>query len=503
MNTLKYKWILYFIVLVTITTIGVQVYWNYKNYEASKQVLTNDIQLSLDTAVDKYFANLAETKTIALALDENTGETMFSKTGNVDTIFHDVKIVTSGLLNLDSTKTEKKAMVFKEQAFDTHTFFDTRTNDSIKIRKVELHKNNRFPIKNISDSIHLNSFRALTSKVIISMTSDSINLAKVDSLFKEELKIKQLNINHKLVLKSWLSKTQETLKNKDLPLKLFIVSKSAFLPKHNELKAFFTNETKIILKRILSSILISMLLILAVVSCLFYLLKIIKQQKQLAEVKNDLISNITHEFKTPITTVSAALESLKNFNAIENKQKTETYLDISKVQLLKLNTMVEKLLETATLDSDSLNLNKEKANISNLLFTLINKFKIQTEKSIQLSTKQNTAEASIDTFHFDNAINNILDNAIKYGGNNIDIELSQNSQTTCISISDDGNTLTKSNQDRVFEKFYRVPKGNTHDIKGFGIGLYYTKQIIQKHKGTIHLELKKNKTIFKISIPNA
>ncbi len=246
----------------------------------------------------------------------------------------------------------------------------------------------------------------------------------------------------------------------------------------------------------------STILVLAVISCLLYLLKIIKNQKQLAEVKNDLISNITHEFKTPIATIGVAIESIKNFNVLDDKEKTKTYLNMSNNQLSKLNVMVEKLLETATLDSDSLKLEKENYNIAEILLSIVDKHKIQTEKPISYTATSNKITANIDVFHFENAINNILDNAIKYGGNTIKINLSQNSIAFTVSISDNGNSLTKSNKDKIFEKFYRVPKGNTHDVKGFGIGLYYAKKIAEKHGGTMHLDLENNTTTFKISMPN-
>ncbi|MCK5401727.1 MAG: HAMP domain-containing histidine kinase, partial [Flavobacteriaceae bacterium] len=239
------------------------------------------------------------------------------------------------------------------------------------------------------------------------------------------------------------------------------------------------------------------------ISCLFYLLKIIKHQKQLAEVKNDLISNITHEFKTPISTISVALESIKNFNVIDDKEKTKSYLDMSSSQLSKLNVMVEKLLETATLDSDSLDLNKEPVNITDLLQTIIDKHQIQTEtKKINFRSSSENIIANVDVFHFENAINNIIDNAIKYGGNEISVYLKQHENTFEISISDNGKSLTKKNKDKIFEKFYRVSKGNTHDVKGFGIGLYYAKKIIEKHNGNIHLDLNNILTTFKISLPN-
>ncbi|VAV85254.1 Two-component system sensor histidine kinase, partial [hydrothermal vent metagenome] len=262
-------------------------------------------------------------------------------------------------------------------------------------------------------------------------------------------------------------------------------------------------ETKVILKRILTGILISTLLVLAVVSCLFYLLKIIKHQKQLAEVKNDLISNITHEFKTPIATISVALESIKNFNVIDDKEKTKSYLDMSNNQLSKLNVMVEKLLETATLDSESLKLIKEDCNITELLKSIIDKHQIQANgKTINFTTSDEEFIADVDVFHFENAINNVIDNAIKYGGEIISVTLTTHKNTFEIAISDSGNTITKANKDKVFEKFYRIPKGNTHDVKGFGIGLYYTKKIIEKHQGTIQLDLNNKQTTFKISLPN-
>ena len=135
--------------------------------------------------------------------------------------------------------------------------------------------------------------------------------------------------------------------------------------------------------------------------------------------------------------------------------------------------------------------------------TLINKHKLSTEKEIVFNSELNNLEAKVDLFHFENAINNVLDNAIKYGGEKISIELSKHSNAFVISISDNGNSLTNSSKQKIFEKFYRVPKGNTHDVKGFGIGLYYTKKIIEKHNGAIDLELNNGWTTFKITMPNA
>ena len=279
------------------------------------------------------------------------------------------------------------------------------------------------------------------------------------------------------------------------------LSKSSFLPPDSVLSIHFSNETKIILKRILSGILLSLLLVLTVIMCLFYLLNIIKRQKQLAEVKNDLISNITHEFKTPIATISTALEAIENFNVVDDPDKTKKYAAISSHQLGKLSQMVEKLLETATLDSERLVLKKEKTDIIQLTERLVEKYALLGEKELVFHTNKDQQFFNIDTFHFENAISNLIDNAIKYGGDNISINAKVLERSLLITVSDDGPEIPKTHKEKIFEKFYRIPTGNTHDVKGFGIGLYYSKHIIEKHGGSITLKREDNFNIFQITLP--
>ena len=241
---------------------------------------------------------------------------------------------------------------------------------------------------------------------------------------------------------------------------------------------------------------------LSVIFCLIYLLKIISTQKELAEIKNDLINNITHKFKTPIATISAAIEAIESFNATDNKEKTKQYAAISAFQLKKLHQMVEKLLETATLDSESLMLQKEPINIVDLIAKIVKKYKLLTQKNINFTTNVDSRMIEIDVFHFENAISNLVDNAIKYGGDIIEINLNSVLNITEISVADNGKGIDKSHQERIFDKFFRVPKGNTHDIKGFGIGLYYTKKIMEKHDGSVNIISNFENTIFKLQIPN-
>jgi two-component system phosphate regulon sensor histidine kinase PhoR len=498
MNDKRYQWILYIIVFVILGTISIQVFWNYKNYLVNKQQLINDVQVSLDNAVEGYYANLAENNTIAFAYQTN--ESNFIESGKLDSLIHKIEISGNNLKSLDSIAVElfDGIEIYKAAKPDSFLLSIQDTGKKFASTKFKGIYREQLHI----DSILQMDFRRLTSKVIISMTNDTLQLKDIDSLFHDELLRKKLTISYGLLYTGFNNETLYINPNIVKSAVLNTTTKSPFLDHKGVLKAHFTNTTKIILKRIFTGILISTLLVLAVISCLFYLLKIIKHQKQLAEVKNDLISNITHEFKTPIATISVALESIKNFNVIDDKEKTKKYLDLSNNQLLKLNVMVEKLLETATLDSDSLDLIKEECNITGLLISIIEKHRMQiTDKTIRFNSSEDVM-TKVDVFHFENAINNIIDNAIKYGGEIISINLKKQNNRIDISISDNGNSLTKDNKDKIFEKFYRVSKGNTHDVKGFGIGLYYAKKIIEKHGGNIHLDLNNDLTTFKISLPN-
>lgn len=502
MNDKRYKWILYTIVAVIITTVGIQVYWNYKNYQNNKQQLINDVQISLDKSVDDYYAALAERTTFSV---------FFDKDKNLDSLKGDQKL-SNIFKNIDETDKEFTNLNdIEANTIEGITIIKGLKADSLMLQKRIKNNKHLFSVPEKKDSLNASKFDVLTSKIMFSINNDSLNLKKIDSLLSKELRRKKINIDFELNFEN--GNIQEKFTPKTIEIKsnsisnknefLTTTSKSTFLPKNSTLLIGFTNETKVILYRILGGILISTILVLAVISSLFYLLKIIKHQKQLAEVKNDLISNITHEFKTPIATISAAIESISKFNIIEDKEKTKEYLNMSSNQLDRLNVMVEKLLETATLDSDNLELNKENINLVDLLETLISRYIMQfPEKTFKSNFQLKSLIVNADVFHIENALNNILDNAVKYGGDIISVKLMSTKNDSVILISDNGNSLTKVNKDQIFDKFYRVPKGNMHDVKGFGIGLYYTKTIIEKHRGLIVIELNKNLTTFKITLPN-
>ncbi|MBI9042353.1 HAMP domain-containing sensor histidine kinase [Lutibacter sp.] len=489
MNKANYKLVVYFIALTIIITIMVQVYWNYREYEINKQNLISKVQFSLDNSVEAYFANLTKSGIITYTSTEAGKSKKISDTIVVknNSRWDLRKKVDSTLQNI-AKQENKKPLLIKGPNNDNYPFV-TYNRSSIP--------------KNID---------SLISKVFISISRDTLDLTKLDSYLSEEFKRHKLNVNYALkynykqrVFDDSLIEKTSGFNLEHFPKKHLVTSsKSTFLPHHSNLELLFTNETKILLRNSFISILLSLLLSISIIASLVYLLKTIYKQKQLAEVKNDLINNITHEFKTPIATISTALEAMKNFNALNDKAKSEKYIEMANSQVGKLSLMVEKILETAALNHESLTLTKELVTVAEVIETTIDKYKlINAEKIFKFINNASNLVLNLDVFHFENAIGNIIDNAIKYGGNTITVELESSKNQCILLIKDNGNGIHKAQKDKVFEQFYRIPTGNTHNVKGFGIGLYYTKKIIEKHGGEVQIIYdKNNNTLFKITLPN-
>lgn len=500
LNKMKQKrssWILYAIIATIAITIAVQVYWNYKNYQVNKQQFMNQVQISLDNAVEAYYADIAKKDKVMFVSMNASDASDFPKLERLRNMSADSILKMFGRDNYKHSDTiviDTKVGEFSE--FPKGILDSLLYSKELGIRTKFSKFNNNF--KQYKDSIRL--FNEVAS-LYISISEDSLNFNTLKTFLDTELDRKQIEIPYRLQL-SMNEKVIGGIGAEMLPeTALETYSKSAYQKPGEQLALRYTNITNAVLKKSMFGILLSTLLSLAIISSLWYLLRVIRRQKQLAAIKNDLISNITHEFKTPITTISTALEAIQHFGAIKDPEKTQKYLSISDKQLKKLHLMVEKLLETATLDSEKLLLKKENLNIVDFVEKITEKQRaLSTEKTLSFRSNIQNAISEIDPFHFENAITNLIDNALKYGGNTIEVNVSKVLETIEITVTDNGNPIDKSQREKIFDQFYRIPKGNTHDVKGFGIGLYYTKKIVEKHNGTIQLVPDANHTIFKIKL---
>ncbi|MEP3792889.1 MAG: ATP-binding protein, partial [Gilvibacter sp.] len=346
-------------------------------------------------------------------------------------------------------------------------------------------------------------FEILTSKIFVSIRQDELSLERLDSIFYKELDRRQLWITYGLEFSSPMAENEQLGEVTSDMNTQYVTAASSLLMHDSKIKVYFKNTTPLILHRNAVSLLLTFILIASIIGILFYMLRIIKQQKQLAEIKNDLISNITHEFKTPLATISVALEGIEQFNKTNDQEKTQKYAAMSSEQVKKLTHMVDKLLETASLDSQNLDLNTQDVDLVAVLTKLavVPETFIHTQKQITFDSSLDQCVIRADKFHLENVLNTIVDNAFKYGGNKIKIGLHKDQNNTVVKIHDNGTSLTKSQTTKIFDKFYRVPKGNHHDTKGFGIGLYYAKNIIEKHNGTLMATINGG-TTFTITLPN-
>ena len=266
------------------------------------------------------------------------------------------------------------------------------------------------------------------------------------------------------------------------------------------------NSFPYLLKQITLPILFSVLL-LGITFLSFVLLyrNLVKQQR-LAALKNEFISNITHELKTPIATVGVAIEALKNFNAMQDPQRTREYLDISSNELQRLSLLVDKVLKLSMFEKKEIELRPEPVNLLSLAEEVAASLKLQLEKRgavVQISSKGDTT-ISGDKLHLLSVLFNLVDNALKYSNTapHVDIKLKETSHEVIVEVADNGIGIPPEYRDKIFEKFFRVPHGDTHDAKGYGLGLSYAAQVIQRHGGSISLaENEGGGTRFTIHLP--
>ncbi|PRP67447.1 sensor histidine kinase [Nonlabens agnitus] len=522
MNHHKYRFLLVLISAVILITLGIQSYWVFKNYKESERQLERDIRTSFDLSVEDYYTTSAKRNTLSFfnEANEKWSESEFdSLLGNITTFAKKAKSSKKNNVKIDSiipsqkgndwlSKTPaenniKAITVFKGLDADTAVY---KKNEDLNLTRFFKSKSNGDSTSNAkvtnmsftddSEGLLSGQLKEVSDKIIFSFTTNVLDLESLDSLMSESLEKNNIDIEYGFKYNDG----EDDFEVGNIAGSQVMDSKSPQLYKNTNLKLIYQGQEATLFKRNLVSILLSFILVCGIILCLFYLLFIIRKQKQLSLIKNDLISNITHEFKTPIATASAALEGVQNFTVSGDTEKSNRYLNVGREQLGKLNLMVEKLLETAMIDNERLALQKTRFDLKMLLKESVKRFQSQTQKNIQFESDMTQIDFYGDEFHMENAINNLMDNAIKYGGNNITATISKKGQSLIIKIIDDGTQLNNRNAKNLFEKFYRVTDGNKHHTKGHGIGLFYTKAIIEKHNGTINLTLKP--TTFTIELPH-
>lgn len=480
-----------FLMYATILVItGFQVYWLKNTYDREKR----SMQIRANVAFQETVRHLQAAK---LKLKEPPGFDSLHK-GKMK-IFVDRDLRRPGMDVRVMPKQEIVTMVNAMRDKLKDSLMDGRVNSAVI---VSMNKGN-LPPYIPSDSLPLRVDTRIEgdNKIIqllygVDSLQDSLKIPEITAAYQKRIDQEALPIPFNITLAGKLSE------NDDVDFSDVTVGFAHPRTYHLELG----NTFPYLVKRITLPILFSIFLVGVTILSFVLLYRNLLRQQRLAALKNEFIGNITHELKTPIATVGVAIEALKNFNAIQDPQRTREYLDISSNELQRLSLLVDKVLKLSMFEKKEIELKYEQLDLKNVVEEVVTSMRLQIEKynaAVSIS-QQGDTHMEGDRLHLLSIVFNLLDNALKYGRGNpqVDISLKGSEQTVELVVADNGIGIAPEYKNKVFEKFFRVPMGNTHNAKGYGLGLSYVAHVVDKHHGEISIESKPLQgTTFTITLP--
>jgi len=393
----------------------------------------------------------------------------------------------------------KNAYNLEEKQFNdrVHLALTNVTRELLKINKDE--------------SVLMNPVKQVSSNYFTTIINDTVHPYLLETLLKKHFTNRNLNIDFEYVIYDCFTDSvvfgnyisiAETDKDE-----LQAVSYNMEWDKDGHyFGVYFPTKQSYIMNK-MGIWIFSSSIILIIIMFFSYTINIILKQKRLSEIKNDFINNITHEFKTPISTISLSAEVLLNPDIINQPERLKNYAKIIQDENNRLKNQVDKVLQLATIERDKLKLENEPIDIHQLIIDSVKSFELLVKQQEGVITTYFNATDFIfygDKIHISNALYNLIDNSIKYSPEKPEISISTSPYKDGIEISvrDNGIGISDEAHKQIFEKFYREPTGNVHNIKGFGLGLNYVKTIVEAYNGTVRLVSKKGEgSTFIIKLP--
>ncbi len=265
----------------------------------------------------------------------------------------------------------------------------------------------------------------------------------------------------------------------------------------------------LVLKSLRWRIATSLLFTIIIIAAFYLTVHTMLRQKKLGEIKNDFINNMTHEFKTPIATISLAVDAMRNDKVINDKDKLSYFSSIIKEENQRMNRQVEIILKASQLEKQEVDLNMKPVHVHDVIKEVVDNFELQLESKngkVELTLNAQNDLIDADEVQFSNLVNNLVDNAVKYSKENtpplIKLATNSNGKSFTVKIEDNGIGMNRDTVKRIFERFYRAHTGNVHNVKGFGLGLSYVKTVVEAHNGDIKAESTLGKgSTFTIELP--
>ncbi len=519
---------------------GLQIYWIKNALQVSEANFIQDVneavsnvvfkleKMEVQQQVNQYNANTAPLNIIDSVNNVFSSEINSFFSNSFEEVFDKGKTQSKSLIKIQYTEQEngkKKKTIDTSFGFDHNNLkspaadlFSEKPKHSIQLNDTFSRNHLNSPIPKakkkvaphaIFDNIFSNFFGTQPSTPI----ENQIHPELIDSMLYAELKAKGItttyefgvfsNMRNHLVFEKTGRYTPELLAD-GMAFTLF-PSQMRIVPDY--LILYFPNEKSFIVSKLGFMLGAAFFLIGLIIFIFAYTLFTLVRQKKLSEMKNDFINNMTHEFKTPISTISLACEALVDNDIKKTELLYNNYINVISDENKRLGVLSERILQSALLEKGKLNLKKEKLNLKEIITEVAKSISLQVNKKRGSITSCFDATQHVifaDKVHITNVIYNLLDNANKYTPEapEIVIETHDSYNGILLIVKDNGIGISKPNQKKVFDNLYRVPTGNIHNVKGFGLGLSYVKKIIVDHGGNISVEseLKKG-SIFKVYLP--
>ncbi|MGZ3883271.1 MAG: sensor histidine kinase [Bacteroidia bacterium] len=499
-----------FVTLAIVILIGIQVYWIRNDITLKEEGFENMVKEAL-TNTQKKLERIVQAEKLSKRIniykqavqirDANVkgkkGTIMMRTVASTDS---------SGVFTSRSTQEEFAA----DSGVFPNAYIGSNTSmlKSIETAKTEILQHNKEIVEDLFDEM-------TSINVYNNYKPARIDSTLLDSILEKELRNVGIKTKYHYSLSSRnpgsfktvnLSEAEVEKDSLGIGYKINLSPNNVFI-QAEYLMVHFPNQKNYIFKTMWSMLLVSGLVICFLIFAFYYFITTIVKQKKLSVIKNDFISNMTHEFKTPISTISLATEMLSDSSVIKTPEKQSRFLAMIKDENKRLSVLVESILQTAILDKGEFKLKLNELNLHEIINTAINNTQLLIEQRRgKITTNLNATKIRLqaDRVHLTNIVFNLIDNAIKYSKENPEIVISTEDTETGINIyvKDNGIGISKENQKKIFDKFYRVPTGNVHNVKGFGLGLSYVQAVVYKHGGDISVQSEPGKgSTFKVFLP--
>lgn len=465
-------------IITILVIISFQVYWINENYEREKNSLQLKANIAFQETIHQLQASKLKLPWAIIDSAHNGTSQVLIKEDIFETKKNPIDRISRQVITISNALSSKMRDSLKKNYKFNSTFVIALNNGKPNYNNIPFLKEDRY-----GDS------KDHIMKILYGVDSlqDSLNIKEIMELFASRLKKEYLYLPFKI------TKTAGITDVADVPLSDVTIGITHPVTYHLSIDNTFPYLLKIITLPILFSL---FLITVTILSFVILYRNLLKQQK-LAEIKNEFINNITHELRTPIATVGVAIEALKNFNESNDTLKTKEYLDISGNEIQRLSLLVDNVLKVSMFEQKQTELNKEYFDLKVLTQEVLNTMKIQFEKRNATFNFSHFGEKFIiyaDKLHITSIIYNLFDNALKYSDQKalIKVEITREENSIDLKVSDNGIGIGPEHIKKIFEKFFRVPTGNNHAVKGYGLGLSYVSEIVKRHNGSIVVESKLN-----------